>query len=75
MQIGKESIWLNPSYLRLRIRTNRDQVFNPNESEVGSTLIDSYWELSLNYSDLGFIRIESIGLNRIGFWLGIKISY
>ena len=38
---------------------NLDQFFNPNESEVGIIRIDSDWELYLNNSDLGLIRIEN----------------
>ena len=56
MQIGRKSIQFNPSRW---IRTNPEQFFNPNESEVGIIRIESNWEFSLYHSDLGFIRIKN----------------
>ena len=60
------------------IRTN---FFNPYESEVRIIRIENLVEIILTSNSFGlrtsfgFIRIGSLGLNRIEFWLRLKISY
>ena len=77
MQIGRKSIRLNP---RLWIRMNPDQFLDPYEFEVGIIRMENSVSIILTWdwfglrTSFGFIRIGNLGLSRIEFRLGLKIS-
>ena len=69
MKNGKNRFDLTRFNARQLSEWIRNQVFNPNQSELEFIRIDSDWKFILNQSDLGWIRIGlgSSGLNRIDF--------